>query len=64
MLTETAIEFGLSKTIEELLRGLIGFFESFDAKTRCVGSKTAQSNANWANGKVEGIISERKLFGD
>lgn len=51
-------------TLEELLRGLKGFCETFAAKSQSSRVSHAQAHANWANGKVEGIISEKKLFGD
>ena len=51
-------------TREELLIGLKGFCETFAAKTSYSSSQKAQAHAQWGNGKVEGIISEKKLFGD
>lgn len=51
-------------TLEELLIGLKGFCETFAAKSQSSGAAHAKEHATWANGKVEGIISEKKLFGD
>lgn len=51
-------------TLEELLRGLKGFCETFAAKSQSTGTSRAKEHAAWANGKVEGIISEKRLFGD
>ncbi|HIW75755.1 MULTISPECIES: DUF262 domain-containing protein [Gordonibacter] len=51
-------------TLEELLIGLKGFCETFAAKSQDSGAARATAHATWGNGKVEGIISERKLFGD
>lgn len=51
-------------TIEYLLEGLKGFCETFVRKTQSSGTKQASAHANWANSRVEGIISEKKLFGE
>lgn len=51
-------------SIEHLLEGLKGFCETFVQKSQSPGAKQANAHTNWANNHVEGIISEKKLFGE
>ena len=51
-------------TLEELLRGLRGFCQTFATKSQSSGAASAASHATWGSGKPAGIISEKRLFGD
>lgn len=51
-------------SLEELLMGLKGFCESFVVRTQSTGAQIAASHNTYGVAKVEGIISEKKLFGD
>lgn len=49
------------QSLEELLRSLNAFCTAFAAD---LGSKEAQRHVDWVRGKREGLVSERRLFGD
>lgn len=51
-------------SLEELLIGLKGFCETFAAKSNTAGAKRAQAVANFGNSRPEGLIADKKLFGD
>lgn len=53
-------------SIEDLLIGLSGFCQTFAARSNSSSAKVARSHTQmgWGDGKVEGLISEKHLFGD
>ena len=51
-------------TLEELLIGLSGFCRTFAARSQASSASRNLAHDSWGDGKVRGIISEKKLFGE
>lgn len=51
-------------TVEELLIGLSGFCKMFAARSQATTTMRSLPHDSWGDGKVRGIISEKKLFGE
>ena len=51
-------------SLEELLIGLKGFCETFAAKSNTQSARHAQAVANFGNSRPQGLIADKKLFGD
>jgi len=51
-------------SLEELLFGLKGFCETFVTRSQSSGARMADAHNSYGVARVEGIISEKKLFGD
>ena len=58
------VETEYAGSVEDLLFALTGYFHSFVTRSQSEGARIAGSHNTYGVAKVEGIVSEKKLFGD